>query len=139
MEYSMRPTVAPNRPLTGPNGMYPGDSVIDVFGVDAYNAGAQNGTLYDPATQFGKVIDFAEQHKKPWAIGELGSCPVKGNANGRAEYLTQAIKYWKSRNDPPVYAAYFDVAWSTCDYTLDGDAAATKVWKTAVTQGLKAF
>ena len=64
---------------------------------------------------------------------------MAGNPNGRAQYLTNAIEYWKSRNDPPVYAAYFDVSWSTCDDTLDADAAATKVWKTAMTQGLKAF
>ncbi|MEO6418050.1 MAG: hypothetical protein ABIP39_01485, partial [Polyangiaceae bacterium] len=137
MEYSMRPNIAPSRPLLGANGMYPGDDVIDVFGVDAYND-KTGGGITDPATQFGKVIDFAQAHKKPWAIGELGSCPVTGNPQGRATYLTQAISYWKSRQ-APAFAAYFDLTWPTCDYRMDSDAAATKVWHDAVTRGLSAF
>ncbi len=139
MQYSMTPAVAPSRPLTGPNGMYPGDAVIDVFGVDAYNSAADKGGVVDAATQFGKVIDFAEAHGKRWAIGELGSCPVKGDANGRATYLQNAVHYWVTRNDPPVFAAYFDLDWPTCDYRLDADAPATAVWKKAVTQGVAAF
>jgi hypothetical protein len=138
MQYSMTPNVAPSRPLLGANGMYPGDDVIDVFGVDAYNADAAKGGITDAATQFGKVIDFAQQHGKPWAIGELGSCPVVGNPQGRATYLSNAFKYWKSRQ-PPVFAAYFNVDWPTCDYRFDGDTAATKVWHDATTLGLAAF
>lgn len=139
MEYSMRPNVTASRPLLGPNGMYPGDGVIDVFGVDAYNADATSGGTLDPATQFGKVIDFAQQHGKPWAIGEFGSCPVAGDANGRATYMTNAIKYWKSRQSVPAYVAYFDLDWPVCDYRLDTDAKATAVWHNAVSVGLSAF
>ncbi len=140
MEYSMTPPIAPSRPLLGANGMYPGDNVIDVFGVDVYNTGTESsGNIKSPDVQFGKVIDFAEAHGKKWAIGEFGSCPVKGNPNGRATYLSQAISYWKSRNNAPVYAAYFNLEWPTCDYRLENDAAATAVWKKAVTQGVKAF
>ena len=138
MEYSMRPANATARPLTGPNGMYPGDSVIDVFGVDSYNDQAASGGEYDAATQFGKVIDFAQAHGKPWAIGELGSCPVAGDPSGRAKYLSNAIKYWKTR-EVPFFTAYFDVDYPTCDYRFDTDAAATKVWHDAVTTGLGAF
>ncbi len=43
MEYSMTPPIAPSRPLLGANGMYPGDDVIDVFGVDAYNGATRGG------------------------------------------------------------------------------------------------
>ncbi|MEO5727591.1 MAG: hypothetical protein ABI134_08605, partial [Byssovorax sp.] len=87
----------------------------------------------------GKVIDFAQAHGKPWAVPELGSCPVAGKPQGRAQYLTNAITYWNSRSYPPVYAAYFDVDWSTCDYRLDNDTAARNVWQTAVTDGLAPF
>ena len=138
MEYSMRPNIAPSRPLTGSNGMYPGDAVIDVFGVDSYNAAAPGGVT-DAATQFGKVIDFAQQHGKPWAIGELGSIDVTGTANGRATYLKNAISYWKSRGSEPAYVAYFDLVYGGNDYTFDDDAAATKVWHDAVTLGYSAF
>ena len=139
MEYSMTPPIAASRPLLGNNGMYPGDAVIDVFGVDVYNPGAPNGLVTDAATQFGKVIDFAETHKKPWAIGEFGSCPVKNDPNVRTTYLTNAFKYWNLRKNPPAYAAYFDLDWPTCDYRIDTDVPATKVWNTATTQGLGAF
>jgi hypothetical protein len=136
MEYSMRPEIAASRPLTGPNGMYPGDDVIEVFGVDAYN---DKSGVRDAANQFGKVIDFAQAHKKPWAIGEIGSCVITGDASARATYLKKAIQYWKSRSYMPEYVAYFDIDWSTCDYRIDGDASATKVWHDAVTLGAKAF
>ncbi len=138
MQYSMTPKVAPSRPLEGPDGMYPGDAVIDVFGVDAYNSTADQGQVVDAATQFGKVIDFAQLHKKPWAIGELGSCPVAGNPGGRAKYLSGALSYWKTRQ-VPVFVAYFNVDWPTCDYRFDNDAAATKVWHDAVTTGYASF
>jgi len=140
MEYSMRPNVAPSRPLLGANGMYPGDNVIDIFGVDVYNSEANSGGVADAATSFGKVIDFAQAHGKPWAIGELGSCPVQGDAQGRATFLRESIQYWISRSYPPVYAAYFNVDWPlTCDYRLDGDAPAKQVWRDAVVNGLGAF
>lgn len=136
MEYSMRPEIASTRPLLGAEGMYPGDDVIEVFGVDAYN---DKTGLRDAATQFGKVIDFAKSHGKPWAIGELGSCPNPSDPSLRATYLTKAIQYWKSRAYLPEYVAYFDIDWPTCDYRLDTDAAATKVWHDAVSKGVKAF
>lgn len=139
MEYSLRPNIAPNRPLEGPNGMYPGDDVIDVFGIDSYNSGAEKGTVRDPASQWGKVIDFAKAHRKPWAVGEIGSCPVAGDPNGRARFLSGSIAYWKQRAYPPVYAAYFNVDWPTCDYRIDGDAAANAVWKKAMREGIAGF
>lgn len=139
MEYSMTANVAPSRPLTGSNGMYPGDNVIDVFGVDAYNGAADKGQVVDVATQFKPVIDFAQQHGKPWAIGEIGSCPVAGNPNGRATYLSNALSYWKSRQYTPVFVTYFNVDWPVCDYRMENDPAASKVWKTAMTTGYASF
>ncbi len=139
MQYSMTPKIAPSRPLLGTDGMYPGDDVIEVFGADTYNSNADQGDVADAATQFGKVIDFAQAHGKPWAVPELGSCPVKGNPQGRAQYLSQAITYWNSRSYPPAYAAYFDLNWPACDYRLDNDAPAKAVWHDAVTKGLAAF
>ena len=139
MEYSMTDKIAPSRPLLGPNGMYPGDDVIDVFGVDAYNGPADKGQIVDAATQFGRVIDFAQAHHKPWAIGELGSCDVAGNPNGRATYLHNALSYFKSRQYTPAYVTYFNLDWPVCDYRLDGDAAATAVWRDAMVHGYANF
>ncbi len=139
MEYSMRPNIAMNRPLLGANGMYPGDDVIEVFGVDSYNSGADGGSVRDVEIEFGKVIDFAQAHGKPWAIGEIGSCPVVGSANGRADFLRNAIRYWISRNYPPMYVSYFDLDWPSCDYRLESDPPALSVWHDAVTRGLSAF
>jgi hypothetical protein len=139
MEYSMWPSNAPSRPLTGPNGMYPGDDVIDVFGVDVYNPAANDGGVGDAAEKFGKVIDFAQQHGKPWAVGELGSCLVSGDPQGRATFITQSVEYWIDRDYPPVYASYFNRDWPKCDYRIDNDAAARQVWRSAVLNGLAAF
>jgi len=134
MEYSMRP-----ENMRAWKEMYPGNSVIDVFGVDTYNTPALKGETMDPATQFGKVIDFAKLQGKPWAVGELGSCVVTGNPQGRATYISKAIQYWVARNYPPVYASYFNRDWEKCDYTIDSDAPAKQVWHDAVTIGLGAF
>ncbi|WP_437874349.1 glycoside hydrolase family 26 protein [Sorangium sp. So ce513] len=141
MEYSMTPKVAPSRPLLGPDGMYPGDDVIDVFGVDVYNTGAPKGKMDDPVQTYGKVIDFAQAHGKPWAIGELGSCAVAGDPGGRARFLSDSFSYWAERDYPPVYVAYFNLDWSdkTCDYRLDNDPAALEVWREAVENGIDAF
>jgi hypothetical protein len=138
MEYSMTAKVAPTRPLTGPDGMYPGDSVIDVFGVDAYNSAAPTG-ITPAATEFDPVLAFAKSHNKPWAIGELGSCAVSGNAQGRATWMKNAISYWKSQSSAPVFVAYFDLDWPSCDYRIENDAPAAAVWKDAVTKGYSAF
>jgi hypothetical protein len=138
MEYSMSAKVAPTRPLTGPDGMYPGDNVIDIFGVDAYDSAAPQ-SISPVATEFDPVIAFAKAHNKPWAIGELGSCSINGNAQGRATWMKNALSYWKSQSSVPVFAAWFDVDWSTCDYRIENDAPAAAVWKDAVTKGYSAF
>ncbi len=134
MAYSMSARAAASRPLLGPDGMYPGDDVIDVFGVDGYNLAADQGGVADAATQFGPVIDFARAHHKPWAIGELGSIDVKGNPQGRATYLRSAIRYWNTR-EAPVFVSYFDLEYNGHDYTFDNDAAAVTVWRRAMATG----
>jgi hypothetical protein len=139
MQWSMTDNIAPSRPLLGADGMYPGDDVIDVFGADVYNHNASKGEIADAANQFGRVIDFAQAHGKQWAVPEFGSCPVAGNAQGRATYMKQAIQYWVDRAYPPVYAAYFNIDWPTCDYRLDNDPPAIKVWQDATVLGLAAF
>lgn len=140
MEYSMRPDIAKSRPLLGPNGMYPGDDVIDVFGVDVYNTNATKGEIVAPANKYEKVIRFAREHGKPWAIGEIGSCDVKGKPGGRAKFLKDSIEYWIAQDYPPVYAAYFNHDWAdVCDYRMDDDPAALRVWRDAVMNGLEAF
>jgi hypothetical protein len=138
MEYSMTAKVAPTRPLTGPDGMYPGDSVIDVFGVDAYNSAAPQ-SITPAATEFDPVLAFAKAHNKPWAIGEFGSCAITGNTQGRATWMKNALSYWKSQGSVPVFAAYFDLDWPSCDYRIENDTAAASVWKDAVTKGYSAF
>ncbi|MDB4942413.1 MAG: hypothetical protein JWP97_1947 [Labilithrix sp.] len=134
MEYSLSERGSATRPLLGPDGMYPGDDVIDVFGVDGYNSGARKGLVNDAAKQFAPAIDFAQAHHKPWAIGEIGSLDVPGNPQGRATYLREAIRYWNTRQ-APVFAAYFDLDYQGNDYTFDDDAAATAVWRTALRGG----
>ncbi len=138
MEYSMSPKVAPTRPLTGPDGMYPGDTVIDVFGVDVYDEAAPQA-ISSAANQFDPVISFAKAHGKPWAIGELGSCAITGDAQGRATWMKDIISYWKSQNSAPIFAAWFDLDWPSCDYRIENDAPAASVWKDAVTKGYSAF
>ncbi len=144
MEYSMTPPIAPSRPLLGDNGMYPGDDVIDVFGVDAYNGAAKGGGITDAATEFGKVIDFAKAHNKPWGIGEFGSCPVAGNAAGRATWMDNSLTYMADSGYPPVFIEWFNVDMSgggggACDFRMESDSAAVAVWHQATTQGLGSF
>lgn len=129
-----------NRPLLGDDGMYPGDDVVDIFGVDVYNLQAQNkGVNVDVAAQYKIIIDFAEAHGKKWAIGEIGSCPVKDSTTLRAKYLSDSIAYWKLRGNFPVYAAYFNLDWPSCDFRIENDPLASAVWKQAVTKGVSSF
>ena len=137
MAYSLSAKVAAERPLLGSNGMYPGDDVIEVFGIDVYNHAASSGGIADAATQLGPAIDFAQAHHKPWGIGELGSLVVKGNPQGRATYLTNAIRYWNTRQAPE-FVEYFDID-NGLDFTFDNDPAAIAVWKKAVTSHGSAF
>lgn len=134
-EYALRPEVAPTRPMLGESGMYPGDDVIDVIGLRAANEGWSMGRVTAPIIQFQPAMDFARQHGKRWAVSDLGSCEVAGDPNGRAKYLQNAIDYWASQKDFPVYASYDHHATGGCDFTLD--AAGITVWSKAVRAGVE--
>jgi hypothetical protein len=60
---------------------YPGDDVVDVIGVDAYDSGVRAGvprwkTIYDQRLGVRDVVRFARRHRKPMSFPEWGVAPA---------------------------------------------------------------
>ncbi len=96
---------------------YPGPSVIDVLGWDAYTVGADaaRGAYTDPATVFGAAVATSQAAGKPFGFAEWGSVLAAGDAagTGRAAWIRAAARYhqvygavWSTYFDAPVGAEY---------------------------------
>lgn len=94
--------------------IYPGDDVVDMIGVDAYDTGNLGSTaaarwnkLYTAPDGIKAVLDFAKAHDKPISIPEWGVSPTSANqgfgddptfVNGIASVV---------RNNSVAYQSYF--------------------------------
>ena len=92
---------------------YPGDDVVDVIGVDAYDSGVKEQgpgrwkTVYGRPLGVRDVVRFARAHDKPLSIPEWGVAPpatqLSGGDNGRyVAGIGQVV-----RDNPTSYQAYF--------------------------------
>jgi len=97
---------------------YPGDSVVDVIGVDVYDSGMP-GHPRDPAMRWtrldhepgglAQVVAFARRHGKPLSVPEWGVVNASGGGLGDdPAYVTGIADTIKDNN--VVYEAYFDRA-----------------------------
>jgi hypothetical protein len=95
---------------------YPGDSVVDVIGVDVYDSGMP-GHPRDPAVRWtrldhepgglAQVVAFARRHGKPLSVPEWGVVNASGGGLGDdPAYVTGIADTIKDNN--VVYQAYFD-------------------------------
>jgi hypothetical protein len=60
---------------------YPGDDVVDIVGIDAYDSGVAAGlprwaTIYERSDGIQDAVDFARAHGKPLSIPEWGVAPT---------------------------------------------------------------
>jgi hypothetical protein len=125
------PNNGTSRGSAAPQQAYPGDDVVDVIGVDSYNANgntvvtsARAWNDYAHATQDGAPVGvemwrrFAEQHGKPMSLSEWGLNSAYGGGDNPA-YI-EGMHSWISAHaarpgDPAVagrivYDVYFNIA-----------------------------
>jgi Glycosyl hydrolase family 26 len=99
---------------------YPGDSFVDIIGIDAYDAFA-NGTQPAPSAAtttalFGQaygltdITNFAHSHSKPLGLGEWGT-QLGGTSGGLGDdpFYVQGIAAWVAANNV-AFHCYFDSA-----------------------------
>jgi len=96
---------------------YPGRSVIQVLGWDAYNMRAKKGEYQDPAGIYGQLIQVSRAEKLPFAIAETGSHIITGDDGSRRAVWVRAMAKYLSEQGA-LFVAYFDIDWSTGDYRL---------------------
>jgi hypothetical protein len=110
---------------------YPGDSVVDWAGADAYNFGACRSGLPPWRTFAQSVAPFeawGKTHDKPQVLAEWGTVEQPGNAQGKAQWITAAGQTMRSW--PRLRAAsYFDES-GTCDWRLTTSTAAMQAFTT---------
>jgi hypothetical protein len=108
---------------------YPGSTVIDTMGWDAYNTGWSNGSYNSPAEVYGNAIAVSKQLGKPFGFAETGSHLVPGDdGTGRAAWLRNTAAYLEAQGAS--WVCYFD---STVggDFRLL-DAPSQTAWRDAV-------
>jgi len=103
-----------NIPLTA---WYPGDDVVNIIGVDAYDAGVPTNVpyasrwnyLYNEPDGLGAVEAFAQAHAKPLSIGEWGVEAAQGStfSGGDDPAYVNGIASVVA-NDNVAYQSYFD-------------------------------
>ncbi len=91
---------------------YPGDDVVDIIGIDAYDAGVPAGvdrwsTIYNRTDGIGDVVNFARLHGKPLSIPEwgVGSNPAYQTAGDDPRYVNGIAEVVKDNN--VAYQSYF--------------------------------
>jgi hypothetical protein len=97
---------------------YPGDSVVDVIGVDIYDSGMP-GNPRNPAVRWARldsepgglaeIVAFARKHDKPLSFPEWGVVNAAGGGLGDDPAYVTGIASAIKDNDV-VYQAYFDRA-----------------------------
>jgi hypothetical protein len=91
---------------------YPGDDVVDIVGIDAYDAGVKQATgrwstIYNRPSGIRDVVRFARAHGKPLSIPEWGVADSKQSLAGGDDpaYVRGIARVVKS--NPTVYQGYF--------------------------------
>jgi hypothetical protein len=96
---------------------YPGDDVVDIIGIDAYDSGIDN-TALSPAQRWEQlsnepdglnaVAAFAQAHGKPMSIPEWGLVPTgaQGGAGDDPAYVAGIASF--IANNDVIYSSYFE-------------------------------
>jgi hypothetical protein len=91
---------------------YPGDDVVDIVGIDAYDSGVMAGvdrwsTIYNRPDGIGDVLSFARAHGKPLSIPEwgVGSNPALQTGGDDPTYVNGIAEVVRDNN--VAYQSYF--------------------------------
>ena len=121
-------------------GLYPGDDVVDLWGVHYYDSGPQKSTqeLWDEVLHatfnggpwgLGTWLAAARQHGKKLAVSEWGVWRQAGQAAAAADdpvYVDNMYRFFRDERRGLAYESYFDKlsAHQLCPSTLFPNAAA---------------
>ncbi len=92
---------------------YPGNDVVDIIGIDAYDSGVPLGQdrwtrVYGQRDGIRDVLQFARAHGKPLSIPEWGLAPADAPSLGGGDDPTYIDGIASVvRNNPVAYQAYF--------------------------------
>jgi hypothetical protein len=96
---------------------YPGDSYVDIIGIDNYDhypwsptSAAFNATAAAPEG-LSWLYAFARQHDKPFSVGEWGVVPTGDAGKENPSYITWMHSWFAAHAPNLAYEAYF----SNCD------------------------
>jgi beta-mannanase len=92
---------------------YPGDDVVNIIGIDAYDSGVPVGEnrwhrIYTQRDGIRDVLQFAKDHGKPVSIPEWGLAPADTDTLGGGDdpaYVNGIASV--VRNNPVAYQSYF--------------------------------
>lgn len=105
---------------------YPGDDVVDVIGVDAYNWYTCQGTerdWIDPEPLLAPALDFAVERGKPLAVGEIGSTEDPTDPSRKADWILALDEYLDTEAAQHIaFVAWFSVhdrGWPDCIWAYD--------------------
>lgn len=106
---------------------YPGDDVVDLIGVDAYNWYTCQGTdreWIEPEPLLAPAIEFAIERGKPLAIGEIGSTEDPRDPSRKADWIDALDTYLHTEQaiEHIAFVAWFSVhdrGWPDCNWAYD--------------------
>lgn len=111
---------------------FPGKSVVQYIGWDAYNPKAlsQHGGYEAPSVMFRRIVRLMRSLRMPWGIAEVGSLLAAGDSGaGRAAWLQLVASY--VRGAGAAWCSYFDADVGGV-YELS-DAPSIQSWRKAIT------
>jgi Glycosyl hydrolase family 26 len=95
------------------SGWYPGDDVVNIIGIDAYDSGVPAGEnrwtrIYTQPDGIRDVLQFAKAHGKPVSLPEWGLAPADAHSLGGGDdpaYIDRIASV--VRDNPVAYQSYF--------------------------------
>lgn len=100
---------------------YPGDDVVDIVGIDAYDSGtstpagpARWSTVYNRPAGIAEIVNFAKAHNKPMSIPEWGvSSPSTMQGAGDDANYVDGIADVVRRNRVSYQSYFYKYDWAT--------------------------
>jgi hypothetical protein len=109
-----------------PNAYYPGDSYVDIIGVDGYNwYPGREGSPWQTFRQvFQTSNEFAVVHNKPWMVVETGTQEDPDQPGRKAQWFTDIVA--TAKGWPLLKAVIYFDAIKEYDWNTDSSVSSTR-------------
>ncbi len=117
----------PNAGARAANLLYPGDSYVDIVGLDPYNF-FHGGNWREMQTLMSGFTSWATANNinKPWMLAEWGSVEDPNQAGRKAQWLRNAADYFES--EPRIkYLIHFD-SFPEYNWRFDSSPSSAAAW-----------